>query len=230
MLYAAQSREFDLETDALGVIHCGNFTLKMLGEIETCLQAGDMNNSALVRKILKQVGQRAGEEKPEGTEKNENTPLTDADINRLSSQEIEEFARNFLVKNDWLIGNRNDSEHSVTQNDGERDSDYLARAFKHTMNEHTERMRRIAKEFPPLQRPFPNASSLLRPFLTPPPNPTHETNQHLDELLDRADQWYEEFNESNRRSECRSWIAIGVASVGCVAALVAAIASVIALL
>ena len=170
-----RSRQFELDTESLSTIRCSSPTFKMLISIEKDLNTGSTDNPSFMRKLIRRVSQRIHENASEDTETVEDISLTDADVNNLSNEEIENFAHKFLTHNKWLL---EEYESSKTTNekgeirlsmerspvdfpkeDGEYDSDYLVRVLRRYFDEQTKRNKLLKQTL----NPFSNF--LKSPFL-----------------------------------------------------------------
>ena len=161
---------FRIDANSLGTIHCGSLTLGMLSEIQKELKADNIDGVAFTRKLLLKVGQRIREEEKheDGNDKNEaeNAPIVEEEVDRLSDEEIQDFAREFLVHNPWLLQSHKDSETSTTTNEQgqmivsvqptpidlpreitEQDSDYLVRVLRRYVDGQTERINRALRPY-----------------------------------------------------------------------------------
>ena len=166
----ARREYFYLETDSVGIIQCGSLTLGMLSKMQKELKSDNIDSVVFTRKLLHEVGRHAKEDEREedGKDKNEteSSPIADIDISRLSDEEIEVFAREFVAHNDWLLETYKNAQRSVGTNEHgemvvsiqpaavdlpkektERDSDYLVRLLRRHLDEQAERMERALRPF-----------------------------------------------------------------------------------
>ena len=156
----AQIYDFNLNTGSIGTIRCGTITVGNFGKIEEALKADDINGPNFARTVLCQVGHHINE----GEDEIEGAPLTDADVNVLSDEEIEIFAREFVVHNGWLLESPENAESSKSKNEtgkkfvsalpspvdspkenGESDSDFLVRVLRHYVTKQTEQLNQLTK-------------------------------------------------------------------------------------
>ena len=166
----AHREYFYLETDSVGIIQCGSLTLGMLSKMQKELKSDNIDSVVFTRNLLHEVGRHAKEDEREedGKDKNEteSSPIADIDISRLSDEEIEVFAREFVAHNDWLLETYKNAQRSVGTNEHgetvvsiqpaavdlpkektERDSDYLVRVLRRHLDEQAERMERALRPF-----------------------------------------------------------------------------------
>ena len=159
-------QDFGLETDSLGTIQCGSLTLGMLSKIEKDLKVNDLDSVVFARQLLREVGchitEREGNEIDNQKHEIENALLADEDIDCISDDEIETFAREFVTHNDWLIKTFEGEKCTIATNengenvvsvqatpidlpkeDSERDSDYLVRVLRRYLDEKTTRIRKM---------------------------------------------------------------------------------------
>ena len=165
-----QRHIFNLETDTLGTIQCSSLKAGMLSNVEKDFNATEKDSIVIARRLLREVGRhiKEGERKEDGKVKDEteSAPLTDDDVNGLSVEEIEIFAREFVAHNEWLKKTYEGTHRSVTTNKkGENDvtiqsmpvdlpnenaechSDYLVRVLRGYLDEQVKRNKRLLKHF-----------------------------------------------------------------------------------
>ena len=159
---------FELNTEALGRVRCGEITGvirdNIVGEFE---KTEVLDGAKFVRGLLSRLGRRI----EEGQETSRNikigTSLSESDIQRLSDTEIELFAHKIAVHHTWLFKSyenamgsarteekceyvSSDKRRNVNfpKNDGELDSDYLVRVFdRHITGYKTEMDRQMNSLF-----------------------------------------------------------------------------------
>lgn len=155
-------RDFDLDTEKVGTIKCGSLKAGMLGELEAMLKKQDVDGIDVSRKVLGLVGRIKNED--DSPDDDCETTLSDVDLQNLTKQEIENFAREFLSHNSWLLESYERGERTERKNedgktvvslkpvkvefpkkDDECDSDYLARVLQRHIDEHRLRWERMMK-------------------------------------------------------------------------------------
>lgn len=118
--------DFDLTTGALGTIHCGTLKAKMLSATAKLLKSPDVDALVLVRTILGMVGRR--ESQPAGDVEPQEVSLNDEDIQRITDEEVETFAQEFVAHNDWLLHSYDEESRQVsTSENGEKVVSYSPR-------------------------------------------------------------------------------------------------------
>lgn len=161
---------FHLETKFLGTIQCSSLTVGMLSKLGKELKVAEIDSVVFARELLVKAGRyiRHNEREEDGNDKDEtkSAPISDEDIYRLSDEEIEVFAREFVAHNDWLFKTYKTAQRSVTTNEkrenvvsiqpkpidlpkeiSERDSDYLVRVLRRYLDEQAERQKRMLGPF-----------------------------------------------------------------------------------
>ena len=164
----AHRQNFRLETESLGTIQCGSLTVGMRSKIEKEVKADDIDSVTFTRNLLRKVGRHVKEierkEKNQDTDETESVSIADVDIDSLSDEEVQDFARKFVAHNDWLPKTYKNAQRSVTTNEKgenavsiqptqvilpkentERDSDYLVRVLRRYLDEQGERMKRMLR-------------------------------------------------------------------------------------
>ena len=165
-----QRHIFHLETDTLGTIQCSDLTGGMLSNVVKELKSNEMDSVVIARRLLREVGRHfdEGDRNEDGEDKDdtESALLTDEDVNKLSDEEIENFACEFVAHNEWLMTTNEGAHRSVIINEQgendvsiqsmpvdlqkentERDSDYLVRVLRHYFDVQAKRNKRLLKHF-----------------------------------------------------------------------------------
>lgn len=158
--------DFDLETEKLGTIRCGSFSIKALAHAERHLKTENPSSDAFAREMFGKVGRRVkigGEFKEENRNSSQ---LSESELSQISDEEVETFAGEFVKHNKWLLENHDETNRSVSkEKDGEKDvsleyvfvdfpkeekesnSDYFVRVIKRHMDEQVERWEKTFKPY-----------------------------------------------------------------------------------
>ena len=155
--------DFDLETKAMGQIHCGSLHDKMSSNLTKILMMSDVDGLNFARKVLSLVGKktviRDGKEDSQG-QKTEG--FTDEEISKITDAEVEIFARKFIVHNGWLLHGYKDSELHDRSNEAEvvshppitidlqkedakGSANYLLRLYRHYFSVQSEWLKKLTK-------------------------------------------------------------------------------------
>ena len=171
---------FELNTEALGQVRCGEITGAIrdyiIGEFK---ETDALDGPTFVRGLLSRLGRRI----EEGQETSNNTkigsPLSETDIQHLLDTEIESFAHEIVVHHTWLFKNFDNAMVSVQteekcehvssdkrrnvnfpKKDGELDSDYLVRVFDSYITEVDRHLKELFKSLMKAPQHFQNMIDL----------------------------------------------------------------------
>lgn len=154
--------DFDLETKALGQVHCGSMNDKMSSNLAETVMMADVDGLSFARKVLRLVVKKTvtidGQEdslvqKEEG--------FTDEEISKITDAEVEIFAREYIAHNEWLLHCYKDAEQvrsneedivsdtpitiDLPKRDTEDSTNYLVRLYRHYFAVQSERLKKLTK-------------------------------------------------------------------------------------
>ena len=112
--------DFDIETEALGQVHCGSLNDKMSSTLTKTLMVSDVDSFNFARKVLSLVGYKTvnrGGQEDSRVQKEER--FTNEEISKITDAEVEIFAREFITHNRWLLHSYKDDERQVIRNEEE---------------------------------------------------------------------------------------------------------------
>ena len=183
-----RSKEFRLETDSRDTIRCVPLTEEMRNDIEAHLKTDNFSSLTIVRKLIGHVGHRLADKQVEKSEPFDEAQLTENDVDGLSNECIEHFARKFVEHNDWLFESRESGKRyatldkstnnlvwekpaliSIPKESDERDSDYLFRLFRRFLSERDKRIKHLmtSNTWPSFSNTFSTTTeSLLKHHLS----------------------------------------------------------------
>jgi len=152
--------DFDLVTQALGTVRCGTLNAGMLSTVGKLFTNQEADAVVLSRKILGMVGNM--EANPIGDAESDETALSNEEIQQITDEEIETFARDFVARNDWLLHTYDDESRQVSTNEkgeevvsyspkiadfprgnDERSSQYLIRVLRRYFKDQGSRLKRM---------------------------------------------------------------------------------------
>lgn len=136
--------DFDLATQALGSIRCGSLKTEMLSTVAKLLKPPDKDAQVISRRILGMVGRKTIP--PLDDAELHEITLADEEIDQITSDEVEEFAREFVAHNDWLLHSYDDeSQQENTDEKGteESNSQYLIRVLGSYLEGQSNRLKRM---------------------------------------------------------------------------------------
>lgn len=153
--------DFKLATQRLGEIQCGSLKAGMLSKIAELLKAADINNLAFSRQVLGLAAtwklDAAGEDGPQS----EAAKLSDEELLQIDNEEVDLFATEFVIHNEWLLPNDDEKRQVVTNENGERivrfvpliddfkkrddetGSDYFVRVLRHYLDDQQLRLKKM---------------------------------------------------------------------------------------
>ena len=155
--------DFDLETKALGQLHCGSLNDKMSSNLTKTLMMSDVDGLNFARKVLSLVGKKTvtidGQEDSRVQKKE---GFTDEEISKITDAEVEIFAREFIAHNRWLLHSYKVGERQVRSNeeevvshtpitidlpmgDAEGSTNYLVRLYRHFFAVRSELLKKLTK-------------------------------------------------------------------------------------
>lgn len=115
----ARLHDFDLETEALGIIRCGTITLSALPTAQKLVKEPGKESVDIVREVLGLVGKQSAV--AEGDSESAQSALTDDELQKISDSEVELFAQKFYDHNEWLRHSYDDeSRQERTNEKGEK--------------------------------------------------------------------------------------------------------------
>ncbi len=141
----AYNFDFDFDVKTVGTITCGSLNVGMLSNLGKLLKELDADGVNVSREVLQLVGRI--KKKADDTQKEDGgTALSETDLDSLTETDIDNFAREFMAHNSWLLesyGGRNRAKRTdengkvdFPKNEDERDSDYLARVLQRYLDEY----------------------------------------------------------------------------------------------
>jgi hypothetical protein len=153
--------DFEFNLPTLGRLQCRALSMQVLDQLEKMLADKDLTGRPFIVKLLEQVAERSP---ANGETEQEGTPVTAAEAEQLTDEEIEAFAKDFLAHNPSLLQTfENPKTESRTNEKGERisvitpravdfpkepderDSDYLARVMRRDRDERAKRIKHITE-------------------------------------------------------------------------------------
>ncbi|MCX5847664.1 MAG: Swt1 family HEPN domain-containing protein [Deltaproteobacteria bacterium] len=159
----SRMHDFDLETKALGQVHCGSLNDKMSSNLTKTLMMSDVVGLNFARKVLSLVGKKTmtGDGQEDAQVRKEEG-FTDEEISKITDAEVEIFAREFIAHNRWLLHSYMDGERQVRSNevegvshtpitidlpkgDAEGSTNYLVRLYRHYFSVRSERLKKQTK-------------------------------------------------------------------------------------
>ena len=161
---------FPLETDALGTIHCGSLKAGTLSRIERELQSRELDSVAFTRWLIQQIGRRIRLSETKENHDDRFNPegrlLTDDEIARLSDDDTQNFARQFVARNQWLLQTYKSGQRAQTtdekgvknisrrptqieypRDEAETHCHYLVRVLRRYFDKQSERWKTITRPF-----------------------------------------------------------------------------------
>lgn len=170
--------DFNLLTKAHGTIQCGTLKPKLHSAVAEILSNPDSDALVSSRQILGLVGQK--EVHPRGNADSQVVALSDADIQQITDDEIEKFARDFVALNDWLLHCYDDESRQISTDENgeevvphtpsiedfpkgeeERSSQYLIRVLRRYLED---RGRRLKNMLAPLSGPLLASNALTEQY------------------------------------------------------------------
>lgn len=155
----ARMHDFYIETKALGKIKCGSTNSNSMSALGAVLKAQDVDGPYFARKLICVVGKKLTVDEVDGEGEIQEIVVTAEDVEQLSEEEIELFAKEFISHNSWLIQTNNDTgtgirksksgesdncqkENAQRSND-EKSSGYLMRIFEEHIKNMNKRLQEI---------------------------------------------------------------------------------------
>lgn len=145
----SRMHDFCLRTRAFGQVLCGAVDEKMLSKLIDTLNLPDVDGLGFTRKLLGFVCNKGVCETDPSASELEKKGITDVGISRLTDDELENFARDFIAHNTWLFLSYTDGDRQFSTNEkgervvsyfpgkvelpheeGESNSNYLVRVFR----------------------------------------------------------------------------------------------------
>ena len=155
--------DFDLDTKALGQVHCGSLNDKMSSTLTKTLVMSDVDGLNFARKVLSLVGKiTVPKDGQEDSQVRKEEGFTDEEISKITDAEVEIFAREFIAHNRWLLYSYKDGGRQVRINeeevvshtpitidlskgDDEKSTNYLVRLYRHYFEVQSKLLKRLTK-------------------------------------------------------------------------------------
>lgn len=177
--------DFEVESAALGRIHCGTYTMKVAQALEKLFDKEDLTGPIFARTLLQYIGKTASDShEVDNGNATEDRSLTAENIAQLTDDEIEKFAREFLAHNAYLMKpDDNESVEDVEaggtteEQPGESASDRLLRVMRNYSTAQSIRMKKFLKPF---------SSFLSKPLFSAPTLDAIQKNALLSSRLDET--------------------------------------------
>ncbi|MFZ4859003.1 MAG: Swt1 family HEPN domain-containing protein [Desulfuromonadaceae bacterium] len=141
---------FDFTTNMLGLLLSGSVNSRIQSLLVKMLDVAEVNSLVFVRQLMRLVCKRSSESQSGDDQNVQYDGLTDEEINQISDEEVEAFAKEFITHNVWLLVSYEDRKRIVEHNengekvvsyrpkhidlpkeDAESNCDYLTRVFSH---------------------------------------------------------------------------------------------------
>lgn len=154
--------DFTLETKALGQIQCGSMNAEMHSKLRTTLESRDVDSLVFSRHVLGLVSKKVLTGDIQKGAQAQEECFTEEEISSISDEDVEVFAREFILHNGWSPHSYEDADRHVSMNekgersvsytpktsdlpkgDAESSSDYLVRVLRHYFEEQSKSLKRM---------------------------------------------------------------------------------------
>jgi len=153
--------DFTHETKSLGTLYCGSVNADAHSKLREVLKAPSVDGLGFARQVLGLIAKMAPAAESKDAKAVLEQGFTNEEIIRLTNEELEFFAEDFLAHNPWILHSYDDAKRTVNtddkgesvvtytpkaidlpKEDAESSSDYLVRVFRRYLEEQSKSLKR----------------------------------------------------------------------------------------